>query len=167
VATAVGAAPVTPALSGTAFGIDFNPMVDRLRVVSNTDKNFRLNPGTGVVAGTDIDITPGAPNVSGVAYTNNVAGAASTELFYIDPVTDQLYKSALPNTGAITLVGSLGIDIGEGNGFDISGTDNKAYVLATVGGTTRLYSINLNTGAATAAGDFPTGARGLALKLGL
>jgi len=31
-ATAIGAGPFTPALSGASFGFDFNPTVDRIRV---------------------------------------------------------------------------------------------------------------------------------------
>src|SRR5207253_11219827 len=50
IAVAVGG-PFTPALSGTAFGFDFNPTADRIRVVSDTGQNLRLNPDTGPVAG--------------------------------------------------------------------------------------------------------------------
>ena len=50
VATAVSAAPFA-ALDGTAFGFDFNPTVDAIRVVSNNEQNFRLNPNTGAIAG--------------------------------------------------------------------------------------------------------------------
>ena len=34
--TAIGIAPLTPALSGASFGIDFNPTVDRSRLVWST-----------------------------------------------------------------------------------------------------------------------------------
>lgn len=47
VATQVGAGQFSPLLSGADFGFDFNPSVDRIRVVSNTDQNLRLNPDTG------------------------------------------------------------------------------------------------------------------------
>ena len=53
-ATAVGAA-TTPALSGTNFGVDFNPVVDRLRVVSDTEQNLRIVPTTGQVVGNAAD----------------------------------------------------------------------------------------------------------------
>ena len=50
VATKVGPAG-TPdlALVGKAFAIDFNPSVDRLRVVTDAAQNLRINPLTGVV----------------------------------------------------------------------------------------------------------------------
>jgi len=41
VAVAVSATPFAPAISGTQVGIDFNPTVDRIRLVSNTGQNLR------------------------------------------------------------------------------------------------------------------------------
>ncbi len=35
------------ALDGTDFGVDFNPVSDRLRIVSNTGQNLRVNADTG------------------------------------------------------------------------------------------------------------------------
>ena len=51
-ATQVGAAGGFM-LSGNAFGVDFNPVPDLLRVVSELDQNIRLFPNTGALAGTD------------------------------------------------------------------------------------------------------------------
>ena len=56
VVTAVGVA-FSPALSGTTFGFDFDP-VDRIRVVSDTGQNLRLNPDTGAVVAVDTASTP-------------------------------------------------------------------------------------------------------------
>jgi hypothetical protein len=169
VATVVGTTPFTPALSGATFGFDFSPPADRIRVVSNARQNIRLNPETGAVAGVDADLTPGTPAVSAAAYTNNQAGSATTVLYVIDPSTDKLYTmgSPSPNTGVLTDVGALGINVDGNNGFDISGTDNKAYALLTIGSATKLYSINLSTGAAIAVGDFTGPVKGLAVTPGL
>ena len=57
-ATAVGTAAFTPALSGTAFGFDFNPTVDRIRIVSNTGQNLRAHPETGLIAAVDSTLNP-------------------------------------------------------------------------------------------------------------
>src|SRR5688572_1557594 len=73
-------------LNGTAFGFDFNPTVDRIRVVSDTDQNLRLNPTNGTLAATDTPLAyaPGDsgqslnPRVVGSAYTSNFAGATTT-----------------------------------------------------------------------------------------
>ena len=163
VATVVGTSPFTPVLSGATFGFDFNPSVDRIRVISNTKQNIRLNPETGAVAGIDTDLSPGTPAASAAAYSNNQALSASTVLYVIDPSTDKLYTVANPNAGILTEVGALGINVDGNNGFDINGADNKAYALLTVGSATKLYSINLTTGAATAVGDFTSPVKGLAV----
>jgi hypothetical protein len=157
------------ALAGTEFGVDFNPVPDRLRVVSNTGQNLRINPETG---DTTVDCplaTSGtARTVSATAYTNSVPGGAaptSTTQFYIDAGTDQLFTTTAPNNGELTVVGALGVDADAVNGFDITGA-TTAHAVLTVGGTTGFYSINLNTGAATVIASFSsTGTlRGLALR---
>jgi Domain of unknown function (DUF4394) len=45
-ATAVGVAPVMAPTDGTDYGVDFNPLVDRVRVVNDGNENLRLNPTT-------------------------------------------------------------------------------------------------------------------------
>src|SRR5262249_13610013 len=82
VATAIGAIPFAPALTGTAFGLDFNPVPDRIRVTSTDTTNFRLNPNNGTLAGTDTPLNYAAgdsgagiiPRIVGSAYSNNSAG---------------------------------------------------------------------------------------------
>lgn len=164
-AAAVGTT-FTTALSGTTFGFDFNPTVDRIRVVSNTGQNLRLNPIVGGIAAVDGNINPGTPMVSGSAYTNNFAGATTTTLFNIDVASDKLFTQVPPNDGTLAEVGALGINVEANNGFDIGGTSGRAYALLTVGSTTSIYTINLTTGAATALANFPTAARTFAVGLG-
>ena len=156
IAVAVGG-PFTPVLSGATFGFDFNPVVDRIRVVSNTGQNLRLNPDTGAVAAVDAALNPGAPNVVGSAYTNNFAGATTTTLYAIDATTDQLLIQNPPNAGTLVPVGPLGPDVADAVGFDISANDNRAFAIVTVGGTSGLVTINLTTGAATPVGVMPGG----------
>lgn len=170
-ATPIGAAAAFT-LTGTDFGFDFNPTVDRIRVVSNTGQNLRLNPNDGTVAGTDTPLTlapaPGTPNVTAVAYTNNFAGATTTTLYDIDSATDMLYVQNPPNNGTLVSVAPLGIDVDGVNGFDIGGTSGTAYALFRVGGVTRVYTVNLTTGAATAGAAIPgnPAPRGFTLGLG-
>lgn len=71
VATAIGA-PGGIVLSGTSFGFDFNPLPDRIRLVSNTGQNVRLNPNTG----TQVDSNPMLPGIQGdgtLKYDDTVA----------------------------------------------------------------------------------------------
>ncbi len=156
IATPIGANPFMPALAGAAFGFDFNPMVDRIRVVSGSGQNLRLNPDTGAVAFSDgalryKDGDPNAgsaPSAIGAAYTNSVAGAMTTTLYVIDTRTDSLAIQAPPNDGLLTTVGPLGVNLSGPLGFDISARDGKAYVLAHRPGTdrSRLFAINLAKG---------------------
>lgn len=167
-ATIVGAGPAQ-VLAGVDYGFDFNPTVDRIRVVGNTGENYRINPNDGTLPGglADTPLTPGTPNVSAAAYTNNFVGAASTTLFVIDSTTNMLYSLASPNNGVMTSVGALGVDVTAANGFDIGGSSNMAYALLSVGGTNGIYSINTTTGAATMITAFPTATvRGFAVGLG-
>jgi hypothetical protein len=148
------------ALSGTRFGFDFNPTVDRIRVTSDTEQNIRLNPDTGTFAGTDdnlrfaaADVHAGAdPNVVGSAYTNNFVGAGATVLYDIDSNVDKLLIQNPPNGGFLNTVGALGVDTTDNVGFDISGGTGIAYASLTVGATTGLYRIDLASGAATLVG---------------
>lgn len=82
------------------------------------------------------------------------------------PSTDRLYAQNPPNNGTLADIGPLGIDITTDNGFDIGGTSNKAYAVLTIGSTSKLYSINITTGAATELTAFPNGVRGFAVGLG-
>jgi Domain of unknown function (DUF4394) len=165
-AVAVGTAAFTPALSGTSFGFDFNPTVDRIRVVSNTGQNMRLDPNTGLVAAVDLALNPGTPAVSSAAYTNNFAGATTTTLYVIDAATDKLYIQTPPNNGTLVEVGSLGINIGADNGFDIGGRTGKAYGLFSIGSLTKLYTLDLTTGLVIGQVDYTGTAKGFAVGLG-
>ena len=165
-ATALGTGPFTPALSGTSFGFDFNPTVDRIRLVSNTGQNLRLNPNNGSVAGTDTPLNPGTPFVNGAGYINSFPGATTTLLYDIDSNTDKLHIQSPPGAGTLDAGKPLGINVSAGNGFDIGGRTNNAYGIFTVGETNGLYSINLSTGAATLAMPFPVSVKGFAVGLG-
>lgn len=175
-ATPVGPAPLTTPLMGTEFGFDFNPVPDRIRVVSNAGQDLRLNPNNGALAATDgttrfATNDPNAgqtPNIVGSAYTNNFGGARNTTLYNIDSnlniLTTQGTTPAVtpvisPNDGIQLTVGSLGIDASDVVGFDISELTGRAYAAIQLNGETssRFYTIDLNSGAATAVGSLPVG----------
>jgi len=147
------------ALAGTNFGVDFNPMADRLRIVSNTGQSLRINVDTGATT-TDGSINGGAANtaISASAYTNSFAGTGSTTLFGIDAVNNTLYTQNPPNNGTLANPVPLGIVAGAVNGFDIDARTNMGYMVATVGGARNLYGVNL---AATSAPATLVGALGV------
>lgn len=165
-ATAVGSSPFPTLLSGTDFGFDFNPAVDKIRVVSNTGQNLRLDPVTGGITAVDAVINPAGAMISAAAYTNNFAGTTATTLFVIDHNTDKLYQQNPPNNGTLAETGSLGINITNANGFDIGSMSQKAYLMASVGGSTKIYSVNTATGAATSVSDYPNPVKAFAVGLG-
>ena len=157
-------------LGGNNVGIDFNPAVDRLRVVTDAGQNVRVNPTDGTVV-TDAPLA-GTPTVAGVAYTNNGPPSATypdpptTRLYDIDTAADALFEQTPPNDGTLVPIGPLGVDVAGPVGFDVSTTDkpsngqfetNTAYAAMrpVSDNKTRLYVVNLDTGAATARGEIP------------
>ncbi len=140
------------ALSGTEFGVDFNPVTDRLRVISDTGQNLRIDVDSGA---TVTDAALAAAGISGAAYTNAFASACRTRLYYIDTATDQLLTTDDPNGGATTVVGPLGVDASAAGDLEIAtaadGT-NSAYAVLVVGGVPTSYQVNLDTGFAVSLG---------------
>lgn len=181
--TQVGTGTFDIALNGSAFGFDFNPEVDRIRVVSITSQNLRLDPNTGTVvdsdpgtAGTqpdtDLVYAIGDPNegenpdVVAAAYKNNFVNATTTTLYGIDSTLNILVRqggfdvppnSPSPNTGQLFTIGGLGVDPTEVLGFDIETGTGTAYATMVVSGIPQLYTIDLSTGAATLVGNIADG----------
>ena len=125
VATPVSMTAFTAAINGSLVGFDFNPTVDRIRLVHN-EQNLRLHPKTGMVVAIDGIINPGDRTVVAAAYTNILPGSTTTTLYDIDVSSDNLFRQVPPNNGTLELVGSLGLlATGEG-GFDISPDNSVA-----------------------------------------
>lgn len=177
--TAVTSFVSTPTTASTTFdlGIDFNPVVDRLRLVNLDDQNLRINVDTGatLVDGT-LAYAAGDPNfglnpnIKDAAYTNSdINPATGTALYYIDIGTNSLVTTSAPNAGTLNTVGALGLNVNELLGFDIF-TDpitgvNTAYALLDNGAFNGFYQINLATGAASLiGGPNPNGFFGLAIQ---
>jgi Domain of unknown function (DUF4394) len=165
---AAGASPFSTALAdGASYGFDFNPVVDVIRVINSAGQNLRFSPNTGLALATDTNLTAGSM-VVGSAYDRNFEGTPLTTLFGIDLTGGSLVRQGgvngvpSPNGGVITPVGPLGVTPDNGNvGFDIQGGSNTAFAAMTVGGVTRLFTVNLTTGAATPVGAIGTGAGGV------
>jgi hypothetical protein len=174
VATALSSLSVQ--LVGSSFGIDFNPTVDRLRVVSDADQNLRINVATGAVTN-DLaisyaagDVNTGAnPSSVAAAYTNNdrdaigtqPADATATTLYDIEAGLDVLVTQTPPNNGTLNTVGALGRETTDVAGLDIysdvaggKATTNTAYAVLTNPGNSKLYTVDLATGTAKQLGVF-------------
>jgi hypothetical protein len=165
-ATVVGTPFSTP-LSGTDFGFDFNPTVDRIRLVSNTGQNLRIHPETGAIAAVDGNLNPATPSVSAAAYTNNFAGTTTTTLYVLDALNKRLSIQNPPNNGTLQNVASLNDTFFSANGFDIGGTSGRAFITLSDDAGTALYQVNLQNGELTKGKNLSvTMPRGFALGLG-
>ncbi len=164
-------------LPSSSYDIDFNPQVDRVRVVAGS-LNFRMNPVTGALVDGDFggaagsvpgvnpdgSINGGTTAVQGAAYTNNRALTTITTLYTLDSAGNQMFIQSPPNTGtqngALTVtLGGMTVDFNANVGFDIpqginapganQAATGQAYAALTVGGNSGLYRIELSTGVAT------------------
>jgi hypothetical protein len=138
--------------------VDFNPMADRLRFMTGTT-NHRVHPDTGAVtvdgmlAFEEGDMHKAeTPNIVAAAYTNSIGKPEQTAMYNIDATIGALIQQTKPNDGTLKAIGKLGI---EGTpaafAFDIHGMEggkNSAYLVANK----VLYTVNLETGAATEVG---------------
>lgn len=192
-ATAVGA-PLAVQAVGTEFGFDFNPTVDRIRLVTDTGQNMRLHPDTGAVvdadpnaAGVQIDgtltyaagdINAGRqPRVMAAGYTYNKTNEKITTNFAIDGASGTLVTQGTregstpavsPNTGQLFTVGTLGTGPVMRAALDIADINNTAFAALTTAGARAavLYLVNLDTGAAQRIGTIAAGelVRGIAIE---
>ncbi|MBL8759486.1 MAG: DUF4394 domain-containing protein [Phycisphaerae bacterium] len=166
-ATPIGAG-FAPALSSPALGMDFNPTVDRVRVINSNGENRRLNPVTGAGVAIDAVMTFSdsgtTPFIVGAAYNTFQFGvpqpAGSVRQFVVDGIRNILGETgsqaggnASFNGGIVTPIGSLGITLTDDTGFDIFGPTQSAFLsVFNVGGATNFYTVDLGTGAATLVG---------------
>ena len=132
------------ALDGTEFGVDFNPVADRLRVVSDTGQNLRINVDTGDTI-TDGAITPasGSAQASAAALHQCLRRHHRNQLFVLDASTDLLHLQDPPNNGTLGAGLPLGIGASAVNGFDIDARNSTGYAVVGAAGAATLYSINL------------------------
>jgi Domain of unknown function (DUF4394) len=168
-------APLPTGLVGIEFGFDFNPTVDRIRVVSDAGQNLRLHPDTGAVAAVDGSLNYAAgdanagrqPRVVGAAYTNpDNNPATGTTLFVIDSSLDIGATQDPPNAGTLNTFMSLGANAGDLLGFDISLTQVLVVVSPAPSAASVLFDVA--NGARRNLGIIGNGEviRGLAISLG-
>jgi hypothetical protein len=188
VASAIGTPNALPTEGATEWGFDFNPTVDRIRVVNDAGFNLRLHPDTGAIvdgnpnepgvqldgrlAYDSADVNAGkAPGVVAAGYTYNKDNDKITTNYALDGrlgvLVHQGSKEGVqpvvsPNTGRLYTVGSLGIGPFQRATLDISDLSNTAYSAVTSSGKSAWYRVDLATGQATrigtVAGDALVGA---------
>lgn len=159
------------------IGIDFNPQVDRLRVVTDKGQNLRIiprlggatdgtvvdgdaNPANGIQPDTSLaynTTTPDrnagrTPRVVAAAYINNVANAPSTTLYDIDAGLDILATQLPPNAGTLNTVGALKVNASDVVGFDIftdeDGDNARASIRKGNSNSSQFYTVDIKSGRA-------------------
>lgn len=178
-AVPVGGGVVLPAGAGE-WGVDFNPTVDRLRVVNDRGANLRLHPDTGA----QVDGDPSTPGLQpdgplawdakdaragqplaivGAGYTYDKTDDKVTTNYALDGAAGWLVHQGTkegvqpavsPNSGRLWSVGALGTGAFQHATFDISDVGNMAYAGLRNDGepATRWYRVDLATGRATLIG---------------
>jgi hypothetical protein len=151
-------------ISSTNTGFDFNPQADLIRIVTNNNDNYTIDPATGVATQRNDVFYPGDnpngnPNIQAVAYSNNVANANGTEIFVLD-LNGDLLSNLGGNSGQLgnrgTLFSQNGLRLGNSTSFDIA-FNGEAYLNSGVGDDV-FYSLDYTTpgvvnGRATRIGD--------------
>jgi hypothetical protein len=145
-------------IARTVTVVDFDPNTPGLQ----TDPNLSFDGGD-LSTGRSPDVNAGiVPNIVATAYRNNRTDAATTPerttQFGIDSELDILVQQGSPtgspispNSGRLFTIGELGFDFGADTAFDIT-TDASRRDTAFATSNSRLYTIDLNTGAATRLG---------------
>ncbi len=159
--------------------MDWNPVVDRLRIVTGSAQNYRFNPtnfaiiNDGTLAYAAGDPSEGdSPFVAAIAYTNNFAGATTTTLYGWDFAIDNLLtigslngNPTSPNDGTLFTIGGppVFVSLAAGMGMDISGLTGTAFINFDdldddgVNTTENLATVNLADGNVNDLGAFPAG----------
>jgi hypothetical protein len=146
-------------LGPNKYGVDFNPVEDRLRLIGDVDNNLRVSPITGNVT-TDTDINPTGQAASGVAYSNNIPGATATTAYAYGFTSDDWHTLPMPNSGTLVLVsnapgvrsnnaGRIGVDIAP------SGVAYATHSDFNDANKQKLYTVDVATGLHTAVGAVP------------
>lgn len=163
-------------LVGEHFGVNFSPADDTIRVVSDKGQNLRFNSETGILAGVDNTLhysendiqEANVSNVVATAYTFNPKNPSMTTNFVIDQRLGMLVRQGSlearepivsPNTGWLSTIGPLGTGAIQHATFDISNTNNKAFLVAQKKNdvTSKLYLVDLHLGKAVPLGSLNYG----------
>ncbi|MDQ6911518.1 MAG: DUF4394 domain-containing protein [Verrucomicrobiota bacterium] len=175
VATLVGQSFSNPFISSghalADFAFDFDPVADRVRVISPAGDNFLVRPTSGTLvlgpgqapAYAQGDPNFGAPtNVVAMAYSNNTPGPGPSTLYGYAYSLNNIVRiggtggTPSPDTGQLFTIGNSTLVANSRSlGMDISATSGIAYLNADANGPSsndNLYRLNLSTGASTLVG---------------
>ncbi len=146
-------------LGDTPVIVDFNPAADKLRFMTGST-NHRVDVDTGAVTvdgslnWQEGDMHVGeATAIVAAAYINSYGKPEKTKMFDIDSTIVAVIQQVSPNDGTLGAIGKLGIEAPAANyAFDVQ-TNAEMENMAWLVNGNMLYSVDLETGKATGAGE--------------
>ena len=149
--------------------IDFNPVADRLRVVTAAGRSLRINVDTGeTVEDGKLSYAAGdanagkTPGVSAGGYINSMVGPkpTATALYEIDSRAKAVVLQDPPNAGTLQSKAMVQMPAATLRGGDVwTGGDGKHTAWAVSGA--RLYKVDVASGAIAMVGNVGAGERNL------
>lgn len=137
-------------LTGTSFGVDFNPAADALRIIGNDGQNLRAIPSDTALNGSPRAATgttftdgtlsyspigsmprPAATGIDAAAYTNSIALPTTTQLFNIDTPNADVTLQSPPNDGTQVKQADVALNGRPVQGFDILTQSEDSAVVNT------------------------------------
>lgn len=150
--------------SGFSGGLAYDPFSGTFAFLTDAAENFSLGVAGSVSSNPNAFYAAGDPNESAIP---NIFGIGIDpdfgSAFLIDSATDTLVRSFDPALSELFTIGSLGIDVTSFGGLVMDFEGNLYASLSTDGLTSSLYSIDPDTGAATAVGNLPSGLSSIAV----
>lgn len=151
-ATMISKLNVAPA--GDATVVDFNPVADRMRVVTASGRSLRINVDTGeTVEDGKLNYAAGdpsggkAPNVTAGGYINSAPGPkpAATALYEIDSTAKALLIQDPPNAGTLQTKAKVKLPARALHGLDIATDASGKHTGYAVTGA-KLYRVDIASG---------------------
>jgi len=177
-ATPIGLPVALPGVTRFS-GFCFDPASGDIRVISPQGNNYRLNPATGALLGTDTAAgyaltDPNAGQAAGIqslAFGAPGAGSTAAQLYGLDYLNSRLVALNNPADGTLRSIGNTGVDLSIAGTLSALAIGNEAngqrpfYLVRSelVGsmsgsfGMPNLYSVSAATGQATLLGPMMGG----------
>lgn len=146
--------------------MDFNPMADRLRLMSGlTNHRVVTDTGETMVDGAlhfapEADLDGTMPMIVATAYANSWGKPEATAQYNIDAGLNALVRQTAPNDGTLMPVGSLGIPASTTYALDIATDATGANTAWLVAGD-MLHTVSLEDGSVTQSWPLPASAAGM------
>lgn len=160
-----------PSMATAVLGVDFDPVRDRLRVITDLGENHQVDPvSLTTLVDTRFSYVAGDEFAGGFPLLLDIGYAADGTLYGIDYLRDTLVRFEDPDAGTLRTIGKLGINTDRFTSFDIATVGGTTVAYASLGPSfdprvaNALFTVDLTTGAASRIGTFgASGVNGIAV----